>query len=111
MYYGPEFISTALRKWAAKHSVELDFIDPGKPMQNGHAESFNGIFRHECLDANWFTSLMDSKLRIQTWRKEYNTERPHGSLGDRTPEEVEIEFFNKEIQQEGTNSGLDLKKG
>lgn len=108
---GPEFISDALAIWAEKHGVELDFIEPGKPMQNGHAESFNGIFRHECLDANWFTSLMDAKLRIEAWRNEYNTERPHGSLEDRTPEEVEVDYFNKEIRLAGTNSELDLKKG
>ena len=63
-------------------------------MQNGFVESFNGTFRHECLDANWFTSLSDAKSRTERWRNEYNRERPHGSIQDRTPEEFEIAFFN-----------------
>ena len=103
---GPEFRSSAFCAWAKEHNVDLHFIEPGKPMQNGFIESFNGIFRHECLSANWFTSLTDACQRIEYWRNEYNTDRPHGSIKDNTPEEFEIEFFNK-----GTNSELDLKKG
>lgn len=103
---GPEFTSKKFLAWADKHNVELHFIQPGKPMQNGFAESFNGTFRHECLDANWFTSLADARMRIESWRREYNAERPHGSIDDRTPEEVEVEYFNGEANLE-----LDLKKG
>ena len=57
------------------------------PMQNGHVESFNGRFRDECLNHNWFTTLVDAKDKIERWRMEYNSERPHSSLAYRTPEE------------------------
>lgn len=103
---GPEFRSRAFTEWAKKKGVDIHFIQPGKPMQNGFVESFNGTFRHECLDAHWFTSLEDARRKVEIWRREYNTERPHGSIGDRTPEEVETEYFNRE-----TNLKLDLKKG
>ncbi len=65
----------------------LIHIQPGKPMQNGHVESFNGRFRDECLNANWFVNLADARRKIERWRKEYNAERPHSSLDYRTPEE------------------------
>lgn len=99
---GPELTSKALAKWSQKHGVSLDFIEPGKPMQNGYCESFNGTFRHECLDANWFTSLSHARNTIEQWRNEYNQERPHGSLDHMTPEEVEIEYFNEKNQMLGT---------
>jgi len=92
---GPEFISKTLSEWSKKQGVTLDFIEPGKPMQNGFVESFNGTLRHECLDANWFTSLSHAKSTIEDWRNDYNCERPHGSLNGKTPEEDESEFFNK----------------
>src|SRR5690606_17690410 len=91
---GAEFTGKVFTGWARKHGVELKFIQPGKPMQNGFVESFNGTFRHECLDAHWFTSIGDARSRVERWRNEYNRERPHGSLQDRTPEEFEIKFFN-----------------
>lgn len=100
---GPEFLSGTMQKWAEAHGVRLDFIEPGKPMQNGYIESLNGTFRHECLDAYSFHSILDARSRIENWRKEYNTERPHSSLGDRTPEEVEIDFFQKSGKKMGTN--------
>jgi len=56
-------------------------------MQNGHVESFNGRLRDECLNANWFRNLMDARAKIAAWRDEYNGERPHSSLGYRTPNE------------------------
>ena len=65
----------------------MHYIQPGKPVQNGHVESFNGRFRDECLNTNWFVNLADARRKIETWRKEYNEERPHSSLGYRTPEE------------------------
>jgi putative transposase len=84
---GPEFISRAVRSWCADKHVLLRYIQPGRPMQNGHVESFNGRFRDECLNANWFTSLRHAKKTIAEWRQDYNAERPHSSLKYRTPNE------------------------
>jgi putative transposase len=82
---GPEFTGQALDAWAYQHGVTLDFIDPGKPMQNGHLESFNGKFRDECLNAHWFLSLEDARRIIGEWEEGYNTTRPHSALGDQPP--------------------------
>lgn len=84
---GPEFISKALDRWAYENGVELHFIQPGKPTQNAYIESFNGKFRDECLNEHWFVDLADAREKIETWRREYNTQRPYSSLGNRTPEE------------------------
>lgn len=82
---GPEFVSTALLRWAAKESLGSALIDPGKPWQNGTAESFNGKFRDECLSMEWFRSRAEAKAIIEGWRRHYNTVRPHSSLGNMTP--------------------------
>lgn len=84
---GPEFISKDLDLWAWTHDVTLDFSRPGKPTDNAFAESFNGRVRAECLNANWFLSLEDARLKCEAWRVDYNTVRPHSSLGNRTPAE------------------------
>ncbi len=84
---GPEFISRAVDQWAYANGVALHFIDPGKPVQNAFIESFNGKFRDECLNQNWHTSLEDARRIIEAWRMDYNTVRPHSSLGYLTPEE------------------------
>ena len=84
---GSEFISKALDKWAYENNVTLDFSRPGKPTDNAFIESFNGSFRDECLNAHWFLSLQDAKEKIETWRKDYNTFRPHSSLNNLTPSE------------------------
>jgi putative transposase len=84
---GSEFISKALDKWAYDNKVTLDFSRPGKPTDNPYIESFNGSFRDECLNVHWFLSLEDAREKIEAWRHEYNTFRPHSSLGDLTPEE------------------------
>jgi putative transposase len=84
---GPEFISKVLDQWAYENSVTLDFSRPGKPTDNAFVESFNGSFRDECLNVNWFQSLNDARAKIEDWRKEYNEFRPHSSLGDLTPRE------------------------
>lgn len=82
---GPEFAGTALDAWAAQHGVQLQFIQPGKPVQNAFIESFNGKFRDECLNEHWFLTLEEAQLVIEAWRREYNEERTHSSLGDVTP--------------------------
>ena len=78
---GPELTSKAMFLWAQRTGVMLDFIQPGKPTQNAFVESFNGTFRDACLNQHWFTSLKDARDTIATWRKHYNEERPHSSLG------------------------------
>ena len=88
---GSEFISKALDLWAYDNGVTLDFSRPGKPTDNPFIESFNGSFRDECLNAHWFLSLDDARDKVEFWRQEYNTFRPHSSLGGLTPDEVGIE--------------------
>jgi putative transposase len=87
---GPEFISRVVDQWAYANGVELHFIDPGKPVQNAFIESFNGKFRDECLSQSWYTSLEDARQIIDAWRMDYNTVRPHSSLGYRTPAEYAV---------------------
>jgi putative transposase len=82
---GPEFISKELDKWAYENGVTLDFSRPGKPVDNAFIESFNGSFRDECLNTNWFLSLEDAEEKIESWRREYNEWRPHSSLDNLTP--------------------------
>jgi putative transposase len=85
---GPELTSRHFLSWCEEHRIQLVHIQPGKPAQNGHAEGFNGRLRDECLNANWFSNLSDARTKITLWKHEYNRERPHSSLGYRTP----IEF-------------------
>lgn len=84
---GPEFTSQALDQWAHEHGVQLHFIEPGKPVQNAFAESFNGRVRDECLNETWFLSLAEAEVTLGAWRTEYNARRPHGSLQSLTPAE------------------------
>ena len=78
---GVEFCSRAVDAWAYQAGVKLDFIRPGKPAENGFIESFNGRLRDECLNANLFFNLADAREKLEAWRQDYNTLRPHGSLG------------------------------
>lgn len=82
---GKEFCSRAMLTWAHVRGVQLFLIEPGKPNQNAYIESFNGRFRDECLNEHWFASLQQAKVIIDTWRREYNEERPKRSLGGLTP--------------------------
>lgn len=82
---GPEFTSRRLDQWAYLNSVELDFSRPGKPTDNGLIEAFNGRLRQECLNESWFLSLADAREKVEAWRLDYNTERPHGALGNLAP--------------------------
>jgi putative transposase len=84
---GPEFISHAVDEWAESHGVSLEFIQPGKPVQNCFVESFNGRLRDECLNENWFVTLLDARRIIAAWKDEYNERREHGSLAGLTPRE------------------------
>lgn len=84
---GSEFISKQMDDWAYRAGVSLDFIRPGKPVENCYIESFNGRLRDECLNTNVFTSLEDARRKLMEWKIDYNEQRPHGSLGDLTPTE------------------------
>lgn len=84
---GPEFISGAMNEWAYNNNIDHAFIRPGKPTENAYVESFNGKFREQCLDDNWFLDLEHARKIIENWRQDYNKVRPHRSLGKLTPEE------------------------
>jgi putative transposase len=84
---GPEFTSRALDQWAYEHGIRWHYIQPGRPMENGYVESFNGRLRDECLNENWFGDLAEARETIEAWRQDYNQCRPHSALGYRTPEE------------------------
>jgi putative transposase len=91
---GPELTGQALDEWAYRNGVELHFITPGRPVENAYIESFNGKFRDECLNEHWFSTLDDARRTIEEWRRDYNEERPHSSLGDLTPAEYAAQFAN-----------------
>ena len=84
---GPEFTGRALDEWAHRRGVKLEFIRPGKPVENAFIESFNGRIRQECLNQHWFLDLDDARRTIEAWRISYNTNRPHSGIGGRTPAE------------------------
>jgi putative transposase len=90
---GSEFTSHVVDAWAYQRSIKLDFIRPGKPTDNGYIESFNGKFRDERLNENWFLSLDDAKAKIEAYRVDYNHVRPHSSLDNQTP----IEFASSHL--------------
>jgi len=84
---GPEFVSQVVDRWAYENGVQLHFITPGRPMENGYIESFNGKFRDECRNENWFLDLEDARRKIADWKWDYNHLRPHSALGYLTPME------------------------
>ena len=89
---GPELTSRHFLAWCIERKIELVHIQPGRPMQNGRVESFHGKLRDECLRVSWFGNLFEARRKIAAWRTEYNEERPHSSLGYRTPEEFAREI-------------------
>lgn len=101
---GSEFYSKAMDAWAYRHGVRLEFIRPGKPIENSHIESFNGRLRDECLNVHVFFSLPDAREKLEGWRQDYNTERPHSALGDRPPAD------SAQSKKEKNNSEEDLLK-
>jgi putative transposase len=84
---GTEFTSMAILRWSQDRQIDWHYIAPGKPMQNGFIESFNGSFRDECLNETLFSSLPEARARITDWKEDYNSQRPHSSLGNLTPDE------------------------
>jgi putative transposase len=93
---GGEFAGKAMETWAYKNGVKLDLIRPGKPVENGYIESFNGRLRDECLNGEIFFDLADAREKLERWRRDYNEHRPHSSLDDRTPVE-----FATTVRQRG----------
>jgi putative transposase len=85
---GPEFIAYAIQDWTQQHQIQMRYIKPGAPWENGYIESFHDKLRDECLNREVFGSLAEARVVIEQWRHEYNECRPHSSLGYRTPTEV-----------------------
>ena len=105
---GSEFISKDMDRWAYENGVIMDYSRPGTPTDNPFIESFNGSFRDECLNAHWFLSLSDAEEKVEAWRIEYNSYRPHSSLGDLTPEEfikLHLEEAEKGMGKQDTRWG------
>jgi len=82
---GPEFTATVVRGWLNRLGVKTLFIEPGSPWENGYIESFNGKFRDELLNREVFDTVLEARIITERWRREYNTKRPHSSLGYRPP--------------------------
>lgn len=94
---GPEFRSAALDAWAYEHGVALEFIQPGKPMQNPFVESYNGKMRDELLNQHWWRTVAEARTAIAGHREDYNQVRPHSSLGDRTPRQFATELHGLDL--------------
>jgi len=95
---GKEFCGKAMVEWAHGRGVDLRLIEPGKPNQNAYDESFNGRLRDECLNEHWFTSLLQARTVIETWRREYNEERPKKALGGLTPTAYARQLAETQLQ-------------
>jgi len=102
---GSECASRAMDAWAYGHRIGLDFIRPGKPVENGYIESFNGRLRDECLNVSLFFSLEDARQKLEQWRGDYNQARPHSSLNDQAPQAYAAAWSRS------TSSGPELAPG
>jgi putative transposase len=107
---GPEFTSRHFLAWCVERQIEQIHIQPGKPTQNARVESFHGRLREECLNLTWFQNLFDARRKIAAWKIEYNEERPHSSLGYRTPKEFAAQqaagFYTAERGARDSNAVL-----
>lgn len=105
---GPELTSRHFLAWCVERQIELLHIQPGKPTQNARIESFHGRLREECLAVSWFQNLFDARRKIAAWREEYNEERPHSSLGYKTPKEFAqaqaVGFYTAEREARDSNA-------
>ena len=104
---GGEFVSRAMDAWAYAHDVRLDFIRPGKPVENAFIESFNGRLRDECLNAHVFSSTVEAQRVLDAWRHDYNHVRPHSALQDRTPAEMGAMWVDSREARESTAARKD----
>jgi Integrase core domain len=106
---GPELTSRHFLAWCVERHIELIHIQPGKPTQNAHVESFHGRLQEECLRVSWFQNLFDARKKIGQWRTDYNQQRPHSSLNYLTPEEFAAyrkeDFYRADVGQEASNAG------
>lgn len=98
---GPEFIAWAVRGWLAKQQTTTLYIDPGCPWQNGYGERFNGTVRDACLNMYAFSSVAEARVQLEGYRRQYNEERPHSSLGYRTPAEFKDDWLRSQSQSPG----------
>lgn len=94
---GPEFIADTLRDWLPGKGIRTHYIAPGSSWQNGHNESFNGVFRDGCLNRWWFSSVNEARGVIQAWLEECNNERPHGALEGPTPAEYLAQYEGDQV--------------
>ena len=108
---GPEFTSRRMLGWAEDWKIGLVHIQPGRPMQNGHVESFHGRLRDECLNASWFRTLSDVRSTLTLWRDDYNCERPHSSLDYRTPQEFRRALGYETISEPNLNRETPVTNG
>ena len=103
---GSEFTAAAVRGWLERLGVKTLYIEPGSPWENGYIESFNGKFRDELLNGEIFDTVIEARIIIERWRKQYNTKRPHSSLGYRPPAPettLPDQSFQLALNQENTN--------
>lgn len=104
--HGPEFEGQVLDAWAYQAGVALNFIRPGKPVENAYIESFNERFRDECLNEHWFLTMTHARRAIESWRIEYNTVRPHSSLGNLAPEQYALRGVERLKEAESKTADL-----
>lgn len=94
---GPEFVATRVKEWLKEQGIKTLYIKPGSPWENARGESFNGRLRDECLNVEWFRNLREAGVLVASWRQHYNEERPHSSLGYRTPGEFYQVYKQREM--------------
>jgi putative transposase len=92
---GPEFMAHTVQQWAEQEAIRINYIEPGSPWENGYVESFHGKFRDGCLNREVFGNLLEAKVLVEEWRRQYNEKRPHSSLGYQTPREFGRQFNSK----------------
>ena len=102
---GPEFIAQVLKRWLAERGPKPRYIDPGCPWQNPYGESFNGRLWDECLNRELFANRREAAVVLEAWRREYNAERPHSSLGYRTPREFRDAWMRGGLPKPGVTEG------
>ena len=108
---GPEFTSRHFLAWAIEWKIDIVHIQPGKPTQNGGMESFNGKLRDECLNVNWLWNLFDARRKISAWKMEYNSRRPHSSLGYLTPDEFARQWQASFLSEAKSMAGEQPRQG
>lgn len=102
---GSEFSGKLFDLWAYHHKVHIDFSRPGKPTDNCFIESFNGSLRDECLNVNWFETIDEARVKIESWRVDYNESRPHQGLNDMAPIEYARKMASRTVEQSVINAG------